>query len=266
MRVLRRVGLDAQGLFQDGGEQTDVWDGSESKINNVAGTPLEIGSSGVCATGVEYDCGWGYDVYNLPSSATGLTMYYLGGYYSNFAGDLQSIIAPNAVISSLDFEPEENAYAISWVETAQAGGFDYRLEVVPQSQIHAAAAADGAESRVITAASFDASGNANLISYGWTGDTTTIYETQTEVVTPEDVAAAASALAGEGYIISAFGGNDTQGYMLIGMRVKGDGLPRPITGVSPNANIPAPNPNAMPYFTTVVFLSESGGDTAINEQ
>jgi uncharacterized protein (DUF2141 family) len=192
---------------------------------------------------------------------TGLTMWYKAGYYSDFTSDMQSIAAANVVLTSLDFEPLDGAYAVSWVQTTQSGGFDYRLEAVPQVQIQPTAAADGAESRVVTAVSFDASGQANLISYGWTGDTTTVYETQTTVVTPENVASAATTLAGEGYVISAFGGNDTDGYILIGMRVKGDSLPRPIMV---NGG-PATNPDTA-YFTTVVYLDEPGNNTIVAEQ
>jgi hypothetical protein len=111
---------------------------------------------------------------------TGLSMYYQGGQYSNFTSDLQGYAASNLVFTSLDLEPAENAYAVSWVQTAQTGGFDYRIDpLIPPGadqpvQIQAQAILDGTESRVITAVSFDSSGNAVLISYGWTGDTTTL--------------------------------------------------------------------------------------------
>jgi hypothetical protein len=66
-------------------------------------------------------------------------------------------------------------------------------------------------------------------------------------------------MAGEGYIISAFGGNDTNGYMLIGMRVQGDTLPRPIEGATPTG---------PPYYTTGVYLRGFGSsnECVINER
>ena len=146
----------------------------------------------------------------------------------------------------------------------QAGGFDYRLDpAVPpganqQAQIQAQATLDGTESRVITAVSFDASGNAVLISYGWTGDTTTVYEAQTTVVQASGVLATATNLAGEGYFIGAFGGNDTDGYVLVGMRVQGDILLRPI-GQTVNST-------AMPYYSPVLYLFDEGYDMAVYEQ
>jgi hypothetical protein len=232
---------------------------SES-AGNAVGSPLGIGSSYICGDGT---CVWPFSYQLLPEPMTGLSMYYQGGGYSSFVSDLQSFAASNVVFTSLDLEPVEGFYAVSWVETVQAGGLDYRLDpVVPagmgqQAQIQAQATLDGRESRVVTAVTFDAQGNADLISYGWTGDTATVYETQTSMVPPGEVCSTATSLAGEGYIISAFGGNDTDGYILIGMRVQGDRLPRPIEGSTPTG---------PPYFTTVVNLRELGNPCFINEQ
>ena len=66
-------------------------------------------------------------------------------------------------------------------------------------------------------------------------------------------------LAGEGYFISAFEGNDTDGYMLIGMRVQGDSLPRPIKN--------GPTPADTAYWTVVVWFDEpNGGGAQLYEQ
>lgn len=239
-------------------------DNLELSYANAVGAPLLLG---MCS--LNNGCGWQAVTANLPPPMTGLNMNYNLGAYdfgSNYPtnpsldSDLQSVAAPNVVITSLDIETAFDTYAMSWVQTAQAGGFDYKLETIPmgtnlQAEIQAAAAADGAESRVITAVSFDdTSQMAYLISYGWTGDTTTVYETQTMVATNNNVRAAAVTLAGEGYVISAFGGNDIDGYMLIGMRVLGDTLPRPIVVSTPSGNVLATNPDSA-YFTVVVFLN-----------
>lgn len=232
---------------------------SES-AQNAVGSPLGLGSSYICGDGT---CVWPFSYQLLPPPMTGFSMYYEGGVYSSFMSDLQSFAASNVVFMSLDLEPVEGFYAVSWVQTAQPGGFDYRLDpLVPagtnqQALIQAQATLDGTESRVVTASSFDAQGNVYLVSYGWTGDTMTVYETQTNMVAHDDVCSAATTMAGEGYIISAFGGNDTNGYVLIGMRVQGDSLPRPIEGTT----ITGP-----PYFTTVVYLRAFGNICAINEQ
>lgn len=170
---------------------------------------------------------------------------------------MQSVVAPNVVIDSLDFEPLEDCYGISYVKTAQTGGFDYRLEVVPPDELQATVTNDGVESRVVTAVSFDANHQANVISYGWTGDTATAYEAQTVVAeSASEITSQAETLAADGYFISAFGGNDTDGYMLIGMRVRGDTMPRPIYGTTynPSGSISANTPPQQnpPYATEVV--------------
>ncbi len=231
-------------------------DNTEVSFANTLGSPLYIGGCNL-----NDGCAWGFQAINLPPSMTGLSMNYnlgfnnLGSGYPSVDSDLQSTVAPNVVINSLDIETTMGTYAVSSVETAQTGGFDYKLETVPvganqQAQIQATAVADGEASRVITAVSFnDASQLAYLISYGWTGDTSTVYEAQTIVVTPDNVGSAAVTLAGEGYVITAFGGNPTDGYILIGMRVQGDGLPRPIS--TGDGFLTTPD---SAYSTTVVYF------------
>ena len=265
LRYLLWQQVDIPGLGLAGGLATDLLSLSNSLANNAVGNPLTLGSSSVCTSGIQYDCSWGFNIYDLPAQMTGLNMLYQSGKYLNFSSDLQAILASNVVVSSLDFEPANGLYALSSVKTTQAGGFDYKLEVVPPSQVQTTTAADGAESRIITAVSFDANGQANLISYGWTGDTATVYETQTTLVLPAEVAGAAAALAGQGYFISAFGGNDILGYVLVGMRVQGDTLPRPIIVNTSEKTSPPIDP-VPPYFTPVVNLFESTGPTVVTEQ
>jgi hypothetical protein len=271
LRYLLWQQVDVPSLFNKIGSgvgEVEVNPGSiiDTVAYNALGTPLGIGSSFACGAG---SCTYRYLYQPLPPAMTALNFFYQGGNYSSYISNLQSYTAPNIVITSLDLEPAEDAYAVSWVQTTQAGGFDYRLDpVVPagtgqQAQIQAQATLDGKESRIVTAVSFDASGNAILISYGWTGDTTTVYETQTIVVPQQNqissaVSSAATTLANAGYFISAFGGNDTDGYILIGGRVQGDNLPRPIIQIS-TATQP-------PYPTPVVYLDEGGPPTLLTEQ
>jgi hypothetical protein len=220
-------------------------------VTNALGTPLEIGSNWVQQDG---GCGWMADVSFLPPAITGLDMNYEWDNTNDtpYVTYLDSIAAPNLVINSVDLEPACNAIGVSWVRTTQSGEFDYKIESVPPSELLATVAADGAASRIVTAVTFDgASGNAVLISYGWQGDTTTVYEAQTVIASPANVISAAATLANEGYFISAFGGNDSDGYMLIGMRVKGDTLPRPTAGYTG-----APSTVETVPFTTVVWFSE----------
>jgi len=243
----------------DNGGQAGIIGYQSESITNALGTPLEIGSTMVKAN----LCTWDFSTLFVPTSMNGLglDMYYQWTNTNDtpYASYLQSVAAPNAVITSMDLEPACNSIGASWVRTAQPGVFDYRLEAVSPAQIQTTVAADGAESRILTAVTFDhSSGNAILISYGWSGDTTTVYEAKTVVATSGDVAKQATTLASEGYFISAFGGNDTDGYMLIGMRVRDDSLPRPITNGT--------TPSDSAYWTVVVWLSEPGGDAQLFEQ
>jgi hypothetical protein len=234
----------------------------EFSFPNTLGTPLWLGNSVI-----EAPCGWHFSYYPLPTPMDNMAMSYQEGFLNDtsVASYLQSVAAPYKVITSMDIQPQASCQAmgVSWVESAQ-GGFDQRLEVVSPAQIQAQTTADGQASRIVTAVSFDASGNANLLSYGWTGDTTTVYETKTYLVPPAEVGSTATALAADGYFISAFGGNDADGYVLVGARVQGDTLPRPM-----NINgALAPQPDSSVYFTPVVMLSEvlSGTTVAAWEQ
>lgn len=248
--------------WTNGGNAGFIGPGSTVEMESVTdalGTPLEIGSTMFNGGG----CVWSLSFLYVPTSMNnlGLDMYYQwdATNYTPYESYLQSIVAPNAVITSMDLEPGCDAFGVSWIQTAQPGVFDYRQEAVPPAQIQATVAADGAEGRIVTAATFDDStGNAILISYGWSEDTTTVYEAKTVVPAPADVANETITLAGEGYFISAFGGNDIDGYMLIGMRVKGDTLPRPITN--------GPTSIDSGNETVVVRLSQPTSTETISEQ
>jgi hypothetical protein len=245
--------------------------GMQNSYPDAVGTELQIGNSSVCYPGVDYDCTWYYDVFKLPKGTPAFNMVYKSGTYSNFSSDVQSIVAPNRVIMSLDLEPANKAYALAYAEATQGGGFDYRMESVPVSEVASTVAADGADGRVVTTLSIDrTTGLVDLISYGWQGDTTTAYESKMilagagnagAVAILQEVCNAAIALAGEGYFISAMGGNDIDGYVLVGMRVQGDTMPRPIA-VGGLTTIPPVNPdNAV--FTEVVNLETDGGGGAV---
>ena len=263
IRYLSAAQVGLPGFWGSAGGQAGNLTSDVYSFANSLGTPLWIGKG----------CTWNFFAIFLPKPMDNMAMYYQVGHlqYTSAASYLQSAAAPYLVITSMDIQPQAGceAVGVSWIETAQ-GGFDQRLEVVSPSQIQAQVAADGQASRIVTAASFDASGNAILISYGWTGDTTTVYETQTYLVAAAQVAAAATTLAADGYFISAFGGNDADGYILVGARVQGDTLPRAmflsgtLTG-TPNTGVGS---YGYAYFTPVVYLTDQFANTQVeaNEQ
>jgi hypothetical protein len=264
LRYLLADQVTVAGYGNAGAQSGNVSAGWES-ISNAVGTPLLLSP---CSPGTP--CAWHFSALFLPPPMTGLTMWYKGGNLSDFNSDLQSsiapsdpqpIIAPNIVITSLDFEPASDFYGISWVQATQDTGFDYRMQVVPLSQVSATVTQDGAASRVVTAVTIGAQGNAHLISYGWQGDTTTVFQTQTALEPPQNVATTAEQMAAQGYVISAFGGDNTNGYILVGMRVQGDILPRQLAVTTPAGFTPAPDPDTG-NFTDVLWFDEPAGDPA----
>lgn len=231
-------------------------------VSNAVPMPLSIGW---CKPGD--GCSWEVEGLSLPSGMSGLNMGADLGFYplqSSVEADVQQIAAPNVVIMSLDVETKLNAWATAWVQTSQGGGFDYRLESVPMgsnlsSDLQAAVEADGAQSRIVTAVTFDdANQLAYVLSYGWTGDTKTIYEAEATTVSISDVPSAAAKIASDGYFISAFGGNDADGYMLVGMRALGDTMPRPFEDGSSQATF-----HDSAYWTAVAFYR---ADFILSEQ
>jgi hypothetical protein len=204
-------------------------------FNNQTGTPISIGP-GTCNNstggGTPYDCGWPINAFNLPSNQIGLSVYYRSDYLDNFDADMTPILtAPNTVATSIDTESLDDAFAISYIQTSQTGGFDLVQHTVAPADLQAAAMQEGLQSRVITAVSYNAE-QVEYFSYGWQGDTATIYETKVETATFDTVGSAASDLAASGYILTAVGGNIDDGFLLIGTRVRGDTLPRPLLVVA----------------------------------
>jgi hypothetical protein len=257
VRYLAYQQVSLPGLMGQAGGEVVHLGTADMTVANALGTPLFLGN--FLTQGGEPICEWNATAWFLPSPMNNYSVSYQQGFLqsTSVAAYLQSLAAANVVINSLDIEPTcgmeqaPGAIGVALIETTQ-GNFDQRLEVVPSAQIQAQVAQDGQASRIVTAVSFDASGNANLLSYGWTGDTTTVYETQASLVPPGQIASTATSLANQGYFISAFGGNDNSGWVLVGERVKGDSLPRPI-----NVNgVLAPNPDSE-YFTPVLLIADT---------
>ena len=71
----------------------------------------------------------------------------------------------------------------------------------------------------------------------------------------------ASDLAQQGYIITAVGGDTTNGFLLVGTRVQGDTMPRPFKAVTS----PAQDVNAQFWnegYALIAFI-DNGHDTAL---
>jgi hypothetical protein len=156
----------------------------------------------------------------------GLTTYYAQDAFSNLDTDLNGIATPNVVITSLDLEADNQSFAYSWLQTSVPGGFVLQQQWVDPTQFQAVASQLGAEGRVITALSFNA-GQLCVLSYSWQSDTTTIYDVQVVTTTADSFWIQAQGLSQSGYVITAMGGDPTDGVVLVGAKVKGDTMARP---------------------------------------
>jgi hypothetical protein len=261
LRYLLFQQVDLPGFGTTAGFGVALLGVTEQSTANALGDPLSLGSTWVSQDG----CVWNSTFWLLPPPMTGFAMYYqMDGNtrMQPYASYLQSVAQPNIVITSMDLEPKCQALGVSWASTAKGGGFDQRVETVPMGAnlatgIQNQATLDGGESRIVTAVTLDdADQQAVLLSYGWSVDTETVYEGQAYVVPPSQIGSTAITLANNGYFISAVGGNDLDGYVLVGMRVKGDNLPRPI-GANGVAGMAAPT--SQPYSTLVIWYLGTPG-------
>ena len=177
-----------------------------------------------------------------------------------------SLACSSAVVTSIDFEPANVLFGLSWIQSSQQSGFQPTIQTVAPADLQAAATAAGANSQVVTAISFDAGANSNtaaitFLSYGWQADTSTIYEAQVTTVAPSDAATAAANLASQGYIITAVGIADSAtDIVLVGTRVQGDTMPRPFMSTA-IANDPTMFQQGYAMVASITYPSPTMADT-----
>jgi hypothetical protein len=216
------------------------------------GTPFFIGSGGNCDVPPVTDgtgCEWEFSEFPLGGSVgSSLLVGYASDVLADFQADLETTswpgfsngVSPTAaasVITSLDMEPADIVFAVSWVQTSQPTAFELVQNTVAIADLQAAATQEGASSRVITAISANA-GEVTYFSYGWQADTATLYEAQAVTTSAEGAATAATNLAAQGFIITATGLADSSGNIaLVGTRVQGDTMPRPFIAAQGSAEV-----------------------------
>lgn len=172
--------------------------------------------------------GWTISYGPMPQGGPNRTITYLNGDMGHLQLALQNFDTPDTVIGSFDLDARENNWAMEVLQVQDpAGGYTYGSQTLAPENLQAAITQEGAAGRVVTAISLDG-GQATYISYGWKQDPSTVYETSVLTATKDTVASVATALAQAGYIITATGGNDLDGFILVGTRVKGDTTPRPL--------------------------------------
>jgi hypothetical protein len=201
-------------------------------------------------------------VYGQPAGGTGISAYYQSDSFTNLDADLQALATPNNVIISLDLEPANSVFAVSWLQTSAEGGFSAITQSIDPADVQAVASRLGEESQVITALSFNA-GQVQVLSYGWQSDATTVYEAKAVAATGDNFITEATSLAAAGYIITALGGDPTDGLILVGTRVQGDTMPRPIQFVTPTGTQGQLDKTVQ--FTTQELFTQ-GGQNWVNQQ
>lgn len=235
------------------------------------GTPFYVGSAGNCgATPVTDGTGCTWEFSEVPFTVSSSNPTLLAGYgsdfFDNFQADLQnaawpalhngaSPASPQSVITSLDLEPANVLFAVSWIQSAQQTGFELVQNTVTAANLEAAATQEGASSRVITAISNNA-GEITYLAYGWQADTATLYETQVVTTSPTDAPTAAATLAAQGFIITATGQADSSGnILLVGTRVQGDTMARPFIAAQGSSAIQSMQQQGYANIGVIVDLS-----------
>jgi hypothetical protein len=238
--------------------------GTEVPYANAVGTPLSIGAAPdiICVSGIVEDCAWGYSVYGEPAGGSGISAYYLSDSFTNLDADLQALATPNNVITSLDLEPANSVFGVSWLQTSAAGGFTVISQSIDPAGVQAVVSQLGEQSQVVTALTFNA-GQVQTLAYAWQGDTTTIYEVKAVAATGDNFIPEATSLAAAGYIITALGGDPTDGLIFIGTRVQGDTMSRPIQFVTPSGT-QGQLDETVQFITQELFTS--AGQNWINQQ
>jgi uncharacterized protein (TIGR03437 family) len=174
---------------------------------------------------------WRFEVFDSTSGTPPFSAAFQSDFLTNFQAQINAWISggPSPVVTSLDFEPAQGQYAWSAI-SSQAGGFDLKYQSVASADLQTIASQEGAASRVITAVAGPngSAGQVAVLSYGWQGNTATVYEAMVSAADASTVGDAAMTLAASGYIITAFGGAGDNGFLLVGTRMKGDTTARPL--------------------------------------
>jgi hypothetical protein len=201
---------------------------------NYLGTPLTVGAApGMCGGVIPYNCSWGYALFNLPYSSSGalvggITSWYESDSFENLEHDIDAACgAGNNVITAIDLEPANDIFAASSLQTITGGTFNASCQWIAPQNVQTLVSQLGQQSQVVTAVTFYA-GQVLVVSEAWQSDTATLFEAKAVFATADSFTSEAMNLAGEGYIITALGADPTDGVLLIGTRVQGDTIARPV--------------------------------------
>lgn len=195
------------------------------------------------ATGTGYflgnlPCVYPNSQFALPIGVSGLDVGYSSGPMEEYQDVLNAPSEfsfpgpsdPGSVITSLSFVQSSNSFALGFIHGDTSSGFNPMQYTVPATGLQALATLEGLGGRVLTAISYDGT-QATVYSYGWTGDPSAVYEAKVAFATISTAISQIQALAADGYILTATGSTqaaDGSGVILVGTRVQGDTMPRPL--------------------------------------
>ena len=207
------------------------------------GTPFELGG-GLCGStvGNPRDCAWGYNVNSVQATGFAETQKYSSDVLTNFVSD-PDLADTTSVIHSLDIEVSNKVFATASTSTLTSSGFHSKLDHVQLTDIAATVSAAGKAGRVVTALSLDSPSSAYVLSYSWDQDRSSVYDEVVKSITYETLQSTAQLLGSQGYVITAFGGNQSNGYYLVGTRLLNSDTPRNIVvpeesdGATPPASL-----------------------------
>ncbi len=202
------------------------------------GGPLLTGE-GICTPSPPVaNCSWELVGHLL---IPGFRTTYHTGLVGDFGPDWVTAIPPGALITSLDLEEGAGAFAASVLQTTQTGTFTSVLGSVSVDQLPATASAEGARGSVLTAVSFQG-GLVTYVSYAWSEAQAVRYEAKVVATTVAGAGSAATDLAAQGYLITAFGAGNfgVNGVVLVGTRREGDSAPRAVQVLEVGANLSSP--------------------------
>lgn len=192
-----------------------------TKTIHGVGAPLLVGE-GLCApaeaTSPYVNCNW--EIAGDDSVQGFETTYHVD--YLRELGPWVASLAGSALVTSLDIEEESGVFAASALATSQRGTFTQQMGTSAVADLGAVASAQGAQGRILTAASFHG-GQVTWVSYGWSEAPNARYEASVATSTIAGAPEAAAALAAQGYVITALGAGNLgrDGVVLVGTRAEG---------------------------------------------
>jgi hypothetical protein len=209
--------------------------GSSTVIRNSIGTPLEMTPCGPFTDGP--NCSWPYAIFSPRSSPAGMNSVYFSDVLANFTTDLTKMQtgglatagAENlgGVITGLMIDESSNVFAVSALQPSDMDDYVEVQGAVAPTELQAAATRRGLRSQVVTAIAFR-DGAVVYVAYGRNSASPTTYDVAIVPARFDDIPVQATALGNAGYFITAVGGNQTRGYVLVGTRQSGQTAPHPV--------------------------------------